>query len=247
MGALAFGFPLDVIAPYDAYALAVVALASTLDYHRHMAESHARRLEQARQPELICPVSWPCLSARGRRSGGEDFIVAPCNEQALRFIERWPDWPTRAAAIWGPRDSGKTHLARIFADLSGARLVSASELSDVDPDTETAIAVELDETQADMDRDRLLFALFERPSGTLLLTGRTPPSEWPVVLGDLKSRFDALLAFEVWAPDDHLLSALIRKQFADRQLEITDAIVRRLLTACGAHPSGDRGFHRPHR
>ena len=174
--------------------------------------------------------------------GREDFVVAPCNEQALRFIERWPDWPTRAAAIFGPRDSGKTHLARIFADLSGAHLVSASELSDVDPDTQTAIAVELDDTPADPERDRLLFALFERPSGTLLLSGRTPPSEWPVVLGDLKSRFDALLAFEVWAPDDHLLSALIRKQFADRQLEITDAIVRRLLTHVERTPQAIAAF-----
>ena len=174
--------------------------------------------------------------------GREDFIVAPCNEQALRFIERWPDWPTRAAAIWGPRDSGKTHLARIFADLSGAHIVSASDLSGLDPDTETAIAVELDEMQADMERDRLLFALFERPSGTLLLTGRTPPSEWPVALGDLKSRFDALLAFEVWAPDDHLLSALIRKQFADRQLEVTDAIVRRLLTHVERTPQAIAAF-----
>jgi chromosomal replication initiation ATPase DnaA len=174
--------------------------------------------------------------------GREDFIVAPCNEQALRFIERWPDWPTRAAAIWGPRDSGKTHLARIFADLSGARLISASELPDVDPDTESAIAVELDDAPADIDRDRALFALFERPSGTLLLTGRTPPSEWPVLLGDLKSRFDALLAFEVWAPDDHLLSALIRKQFADRQLDVTDAIVRRLLRHVERTPQAIAAF-----
>ena len=174
--------------------------------------------------------------------GREDFIVAPCNEQALRFIERWPDWPTRAAAIFGPRDSGKTHLARIFADLSGARLVSASELSGIDPDTESAIAVELDDRSADMERDRLLFALFERPSGTLLLTGRSPPSGWPVALGDLKSRFDALLAFEVWAPDDHLLSALIRKQFADRQLDVTDAIVRRLLTHVERTPQAIAAF-----
>jgi cardiolipin synthase len=32
LGALAFGFPLDAIAPYDAYVLAIVALVSTLDY-----------------------------------------------------------------------------------------------------------------------------------------------------------------------------------------------------------------------
>jgi chromosomal replication initiation ATPase DnaA len=162
--------------------------------------------------------------------GREDFIVAPCNEQALRFIERWPDWPTRAAAIFGPRDSGKTHLARIFADRSGARVLSASELPGVDPEAGEAIAVELDDLPADLQRDRVLFALFERPSGTLLLTGRSRPSEWSVALGDLKSRFDALLAFEVWAPDDHLLSALIRKQFADRQLDVPDPVVRRLLT-----------------
>jgi chromosomal replication initiation ATPase DnaA len=174
--------------------------------------------------------------------GRQDFIVAPCNEQALRFIERWPDWPTRAAAIWGPRDSGKTHLAQILVDLSGAQLIAASELSTFDSDSDRPIVVELDDTQADMQRDRMLFALFERPSGSLLLTGRTPPSEWNTVLGDLKSRFDALLAFEVWAPDDHLLSALIRKRFADRQLDVTDTIVRRLLTHVERTPRSIAAF-----
>lgn len=174
--------------------------------------------------------------------GREDFVVAPCNEQALRFIERWPDWPTRAAAIFGPRDSGKTHLARVFADLSGARVVSASDLAGIDLDAQSAIAVELDDTQAGMERDRALFALFERPSGTLLLTGRTSPSEWSTVLGDLRSRFDALLSFELWAPDDQLLSALIRKQFADRQLDVTDAIIRRLLTHVERTPQSIGAF-----
>src|SRR5262245_65550189 len=81
----------------------------------------------------------------------EDFIVAPCNEQALAFIERWPDWPARAAAIWGPPQSGKTHLARIFCDRSGARLISAQALSTVDPSDE-AIAIELDDSPAEPER-----------------------------------------------------------------------------------------------
>jgi len=175
----------------------------------------------------------------------EDFIIAPSNEQALRFIERWPDWPVRAAAISGPRDSGKTHLARIFCDLSGARLWSGPELSTIDPmelPADGAIAIELDEARADAERDRRLFALFERPSGTLLLTGRTPPTEWKTALGDLKSRFDALLAFPVWAPDDDLLSALIRKQFSDRQLDATDNVVRRLLIHVERTPQAVAAF-----
>ena len=174
--------------------------------------------------------------------GRKDFIVAPCNEQALRFIERWPDWPARAAAIWGPRDSGKTHLARIFSELSGALLLSAPDLATVDPDTDSAIVVELDDAPADLERDRKLFALFERPQGTLLLTGRSPPQDWKSALGDLRSRFDALLAFPVWAPDDHLLSALIRKQFSDRQLDVTDAIVKRLLVHVERTPQAIAAF-----
>jgi len=161
----------------------------------------------------------------------EDFIVAPCNEQALRFIERWPDWPVRAAAIWGPRESGKTHLARIFCDITGAHLFSARELAAIDPIAllQGPVAIEFDDAPADAERDRRLFALFERPTGTLLLTARTSPTEWTSALGDLKSRFDALLAFPVWAPDDDLLSALIRKHFSDRQLDVPDAVVRRLM------------------
>ena len=174
----------------------------------------------------------------------EDFIVAPCNEQALRFIERWPDWPVRAAAIWGPRHSGKTHLARIFSDLSGARLLSVPELAAIDPIAlpHGAIAIELDDNPADAERDRRLFALFERPSETLLLTARTPPTEWKSALGDLKSRFDALLAFPVWAPDDDLLSALIRKHFSDRQLDVPDAVVKRLLIHVERTPQAVTAF-----
>jgi chromosomal replication initiation ATPase DnaA len=172
----------------------------------------------------------------------EDFIVAPCNEQALHFIERWPDWPARAAAIFGPPDSGKTHLARIFCDRAGARLISARELSTVDPPGDDVVAIELDDSPADIVRDRKLFALFERPIGTMLITGRSPPREWRTSLADLRSRFDALLAFPVWAPDDYLLAALIKKQFADRQLDVTDSIVKRLLAHVERTPRAVSAF-----
>ena len=177
--------------------------------------------------------------------GREAFIAAPSNEQALRFIERWPDWPARAAAIWGPPDSGKTHLAQIFCARSGARLFSPTEIPAIDTPEwprEGAVAVELGDSAADFERDRRLFDLFERPSGTLLLTARIPPFQWETALGDLKSRFDALLAFPVWAPDDHLLSALIRKQFSDRQLEVSDAVVRRILTHLERTPQAIAAF-----
>jgi chromosomal replication initiation ATPase DnaA len=177
--------------------------------------------------------------------GREAFIIAPCNEQAHRFIERWPDWPARAAAIFGPRDSGKTHLARIFCDLSKAPLLHPAQLAAFDLgdwSADTAIAVELEDWVAEPETERRLFALLERPSGTLLLTARTPPRQWTTSLGDLKSRFDSLLAFPVWAPDDTLLFAIVRKHFADRQLAVADNVVKRLLLHVERTPQAIAAF-----
>ena len=55
----------------------------------------------------------------------DDFLTGASNEAALGLIERWPDWPDRALAIVGPEGAGKSHLAAIWADIAGARRVSA--------------------------------------------------------------------------------------------------------------------------
>lgn len=34
--------------------------------------------------------------------GGEDFLVAPNNEAAVAWIDRWPDWPGRRLPFMGP-------------------------------------------------------------------------------------------------------------------------------------------------
>ena len=143
--------------------------------------------------------------------GREAFIVAPCNENAVRFIEAWPKWPVRAAALHGPDGSGKTHLLSVWAEAAKAAHVHVSALTGTgEPELERLLALGPDAAIAvdDIDavsaaqmekRDRALFALFERPAGTLLLAGRAPPWEWKAALADLRSRFDALLAFPMWA------------------------------------------------
>src|SRR6185295_12757659 len=169
-------------------------------------------------------------SAHGR----EDFIVAPSNEQAFRFIERWPDWPARVAAIHGPKGCGKTHLASVWQAASGASCIQASALSPdalLAFDAQAAVVVEdLDSTEPSEYRDRALMALFERPAGWLLFTAARPPHEWRARIADLRSRFDSLLSFAMWAPDEMLLLDLIGKHFADRQLDVPDAVRRRILT-----------------
>nr|UXE45487.1 hypothetical protein Hi04_10k_c4983_00032 [uncultured bacterium] len=179
--------------------------------------------------------------------GREDFVLAPCNEQAFLFIDRWPDWPARAAAIFGPHGSGKSHLARIWCGISNgefvsARLLTREDLAKLAPGV--AVAVEMGDVASyapSEERDRAIIGLFERP-GTLLFTGLVAPTGWPVAVPDLKSRFDALLAFPLWTPDDALLSALVGKHFADRQLDARASVVKRILTHVERTPEAIRTF-----
>ena len=101
---------------------------------------------------------------------------------------------------------------------------------------------DVDGEEPSEDRDRVLLTLLERPGGALLLTGRAPPSDWPVAIGDLKSRFLSLIAFRMWAPDDNLLSALVTKHFADRQLEVTEGVVKRIVTHVERTPEAVAAF-----
>jgi len=177
-----------------------------------------------------------------------DFIIAPCNEQAVAYVMRWPDWPAPAAALCGPEGCGKSHLAKLWRDRSGAQSCLASALTPdrvalLAAEPQTALLIEdIDRDAPNAARDLALLALFERRGAGLLLTGRKLPSEWPVVVDDLTSRFQSLIAFAMWAPDEALLSGLVAKHFADRQIQVPEAVIRSILTHVERSPPAIAGF-----
>ncbi len=174
----------------------------------------------------------------------EDFIIAPGNQAALAFLDAYPAWPAPMAALHGAAASGKTHLARIWADAAGARIIEARDLLEA-PDAGPLVIENVDaapsfskDTSA---HEAALFALMAR--GTpLLLTGRAAPAHWPVQMGDLASRFKSLLGFELGAPDEALLLALAVKLFADRQLQVPVSVVTRLVHGLERSPAAIRDF-----
>jgi len=76
----------------------------------------------------------------------------------------------------------------------------------------------------------------------LLLTGIAPPPRWPCVLPDLASRFSAIVALPVRAPDDMLLAGLARKLFADRQLAVAEEVIEQMLFVLERSPVSVRTF-----
>ena len=160
--------------------------------------------------------------------GEADFLVAPCNQAAIQWLDRWPDWPAPALTLYGPAGCGKTHLARVYAARSRAPIIEAARLAtDAVPALlEAAQACVVDDAdQASAEPLLHLFNLVAERQGAMLLTAREPPARWPGLLPDLRSRLAAAPAVAVAELDDALLAALLVKLFADRQLAVSQEVV----------------------
>jgi chromosomal replication initiation ATPase DnaA len=184
--------------------------------------------------QLVLPLE--TRSALGR----SDFIVAPANARAVAFLDSYPAWTAPAAALYGPRASGKSHLAAVWAQGACARILEAADLQGDIPDGPLVV-----ENIAAGVAEAPLFALLER-GAPLLLTAQVPPSEWSqafhLSLPDLVSRVRALLAFPLWAPDDALLMGLAVKLFADRQLAVPESVVAHMIRSLERSPEAIRDF-----
>ncbi|MEQ8267836.1 MAG: DnaA/Hda family protein [Parvibaculum sp.] len=162
--------------------------------------------------------------------GREDFLVAPPNEAAVALVDTWPDWPDRVVAISGPEGSGKTHLAEVWRNASGAVTLKPDTLAKADvPALVAAGAIILEDLAApDTEAERALFHLVNlvREEGAwLLITARVPLARLPLALPDLASRLRAVPQAELGPPDDTLLAGILVKLFDDRQLRVAPPVV----------------------
>ena len=160
--------------------------------------------------------------------GRGDFLVADCNREALAWIEAWRRWPARIAVLTGPRGSGKTHLAHIWSDLAGGRVIAAEDL-ELGAVAGAPLAVEGIEKSPD---EAVLLHVINRAAEAgihMLATTRRAPGYWRGRLPDLVSRLRAAPTIEIGRPDDELLTQVLLKLFRDRQIEVRDDAVAYLL------------------
>ncbi len=186
------------------------------------------------------PRQMPLRLAHRPALGRADLLVSASNSQALRLLSGWRDWPGRHLALTGPARAGKTHLAHVWMQESGAQLLPAARLDAgaVEPLVRHGhMVIEDVDGLASLDPARrraaeaALFHLYNLAAAEgawLLMTGRDAPGRWPVESPDLASRLAALPVARVAPPDDALLSSLMVKLFADRQLQVAPAVIRYL-------------------
>lgn len=135
-----------------------------------------------------------------------EFLVGESNLRAVQQLERWATWPVMAALLVGPRKSGRSLLARIFAAKTGATIIDDAERA-----RETDIFHAWNRAQAE-----------RHP---LLIVADAAPPKWDVKLPDLRSRLAASPLLEIGPPDDALIPQLLERAFARHLLHAKPDVI----------------------
>jgi chromosomal replication initiation ATPase DnaA len=185
--------------------------------------SDVKNADPKRRAGEQLPLAFSHAAATSR----DDLLVSERLAAAVAIVDAWPLWPSPVVILAGPVGSGKSHLAGIWKERSGAVDIRPRAGSDA-----AVVAADGPVLFEDVDRagfdDNVLFHVINsvRENGTgLLMTSRLWPMSWPVALPDLRSRLKAATIVEIGEPDEALLSQVIVKLFADRQLYIDDKVV----------------------
>ena len=184
------------------------------------------------EPEQI-PLEFPVRSAMGR----EDFMIGDSNQDAVLWIDQWPNWPAPALFLSGPAACGKSHLSAVWQSRAKAVAISPQDLIENEAELlvsagEHIIIDGVDTWLGERAAETTLFHLyniFKEERRTVLLTGRATPTEIDFTIPDLASRLRAAPCATIKSPDDTLLQNIIVKMFADRQIEIGEAELKYIM------------------
>ena len=59
----------------------------------------------------------------------ENYIVGVTNLEAVKWIDQYPRWKDSGLIIEGPKDSGKSHLVRVWQKKSNCNILSSEDIN----------------------------------------------------------------------------------------------------------------------
>lgn len=146
-------------------------------------------------------MSQIALPLRAGNGDAARIVVGSANAAALEAMTAAPGWPFRTAVLRGPPRSGKSLIARWFAEQGlGEAIDDADRLGEVG-----------------------LFHRWNRAQESatpLLLVSGAGEGQWQITLPDLRSRLGAALHLTIGAPDDTMLADLLAIHAEQRGLAL---------------------------
>tara|TARA_B100000029_G_scaffold410095_1_gene411882 strand:- start:658 stop:1317 length:660 start_codon:yes stop_codon:yes gene_type:complete len=165
----------------------------------------------------------------------EDFYVSDSNQEAYDFIDSWPKWIKKIINIYGPRGSGKTHLASLLKNKTSVLEVQSDQLNDkifFDFKTKEVLIIENLKNNVS---EKLVYSIWNttmQDNKYLLITSEKPINQLKFKLPDLKSRINDIITIGIKLPGDDLISVILAKNFSDKQIQVEkkhiDYIIKRI-------------------
>jgi len=164
--------------------------------------------------------------------GREDYYVSKSNEEAVKWVDKWPEWLTFGFVVVGPSGAGKSHLANVLKYFSKGILIKNSDIRDKNimelSDNSCLILEDIDTNLSEINLLHLFNFLSENNS-KIMITSKIPIKKLNISLADLRSRLSSLPQVNLGLPDDKLISRVIIKQFTDKGVKVDMEVVNYLL------------------
>ncbi len=162
-----------------------------------------------------------------------DFIESSSNSLAYKTINDWPNnfgiLPYKKTLIInGPKASGKSFLAKLWADKTKALFIKKNyELTASILNHHQAFIIDgFDSTWRENDVLHYFNILHENNKYLLITTSYLPK----IKLADLSSRLNSVNKIDILKIDDNLMKILIFKKFSNYSVVVNEAVIKYLLT-----------------
>ncbi len=167
----------------------------------------------------------------------EDFFISDTNQEAMAWLDKWPNWGAPALVIYGPPHAGKTHLRHIWQSETWGQHIGVQDLvpEKVGDLYEQNNNIAIDPLDAIIGNDKAEQALFhlynlvKNEGGSLLICAEREPASWQIKLPDLVSRLKSCPMQGIAHPDDMLMEIAFVKLFTDRQMSVSPDVIAYIL------------------
>ena len=157
----------------------------------------------------------------------DDFIISETNKEVVSTLENMDKLLNRCAKVYGPKKSGKTHIAHIWKKRYEANYLDLS-------DDKCKFHFDASKNNVidnfhllEHEKEEVFFHFYNNSINQkkFILITIDSSSNTNVQLPDLKSRINTFHSVEIRQPDDHLVSVLLFKYFSTQQIKIDSDVV----------------------
>ncbi len=163
-----------------------------------------------------------------------NFIVLSENKHVYNSVIDDLSW--KCMILFGPKGSGKTHLAHIWRSINNAIFINVNNFVN---EMRYSNAFILEDVQNVQDQAMLLhcYNYMKENNKRLLITSSSSPKKLNLKLKDLSSRVLSTTSVKIPPASEELLRIMLVKRFSDKQMRVNLRVIDYILARI------ERSFH----